>query len=138
MIVDIEELSYEDVEANPKLKKRLLQLTNNPRSMLGSIMRPLILGKYQNTHTLRIFVARHRGKIVGWLTAHHDNQGDWLSVSRQYSLNVYIDPKYRRRGVASLLIQDAKESLAPLKRRFAACVTRDYVETMWSKHRVCV
>jgi len=75
----------------------------------GSVMKALIRRKNKSD---RIFLAHYRRRIVGWATVDHFN----TSSSRFYTVNVYVEPSFRGRGIANQLVTRVKEDTTHLKK----------------------
>jgi GNAT superfamily N-acetyltransferase len=107
------------------------QITHHRRRMFVDAGRPdnAVLDRMAEAHTPWVARMIEEGKYIGWLTE-EDGQVvagagllllDWpphpldpVSTQRGYLLNVYVEPAYRRRKLASNLIELA---LAEARRR---------------------
>lgn len=92
-------------DMSPSTLSRVAHLTLDH----GSVMKALIRRKNKSD---RIFLAYHRRRIVGWATVDHFN----TKSSRFYTVNVYVEPAFRERGVASQLSSRIKEDTVHLKK----------------------
>lgn len=86
---------------------------------------------------LETFVARQHKRIVGWCTVHHEQ---WVTfrcrgiprIIRSYSINVYVDPRYRGRGIGTQLVQTARNELKHRKRKFVGNPINEVGEKLFS------
>lgn len=97
--------------------KRLDKLRNSYKN--GTAMAYFIRDRFKEP--IGAFIARDTsGRIVGWLAYQRLNFSGSNWSERYIDLHVFVDPKFRHRGIAKLLVDEAltNPELRKLKRRF--------------------
>lgn len=98
----------EEGSSTDKFFTRLNKLTF-PKGEMGSLL------CYPNSDTLAI-VAYHENKIVGWCSLYcwRDRKNRELDcIEKTVNFGVYVEPKHRRQGIGSTLLQRAKRVAGP-------------------------
>lgn len=64
-------------------------------------------------------VAEHQGEVVGTVFATHDGRKGWIN-------RLTVAPRWRRRGIAARLVEEAERRLAERDIQIIACLIEDW------------
>jgi GNAT superfamily N-acetyltransferase len=116
--------SHKQLYKQPQVLKRLEELMNNHST--GSAMRADVNARRAG----KAFLARDGKVIVGWAFVSRRRRDAALQIG------VFVDPKFRNKGIGSKLTVKAKEHALKKKKRLYYSPCSGFAERMYLKNKL--
>lgn len=116
LTLTIREFDFNLVAQNPVLIKKLRKLTLYPNSGLNHELTWMLNEAHERELNCQVLLAYRMDKLVAWALLSKEDT-DFIFFNSEVPFNsedgwlfqVYVDPKYRRQGIASELYKLARE-----------------------------
>lgn len=121
----IEVLDFDNAVKNKEIMSSLRKLTLCKDSGMNHELDELTIRSRVRSVKAKTILAKNEDKIVGWALLSRENSTFVFTLGKNYRPNVdgalfeiFVDPKFRRKGVGSSLLKTARKHAGP----FSLCV----------------